>query len=188
VGDSNPIGVRPAELLQPEMEKLQADGHKLGIIHSEEDLVTYALYPQVAVKFLRGELKEETIQPTRKPQASDSSEAEFPTEFSVDVDGEVFNIKISPLLGKAFEVEKPRKTAGVAKGGVTTPMSGMVLSIKVKAGDKVKEGDLVGIVEAMKMQNEVRSPFGGTVKAIMAYEGEVISAGDVLIMVEQDDK
>jgi pyruvate carboxylase subunit B len=188
VGDSSYINVRPADLLQPELEKFRADGRKLGIIHSEEDLITYALYPQVAVKFLKGELKEEQIQPTGKPQASDASAAEFPTEFSVDVDGEVFNIKISPILGKAIDVEKPKKSSEIVKGSIVSPMSGMVLSIKVKEGDKVTEGDLVGIVEAMKMHNEVRSPFSGKVKKIMAYEGEVISSGDILIVVEQDDK
>ncbi len=188
VGDGQIIDVRPADLLQPELEKFRSDGRKLGIIHSEEDVITYALYPQVAVKFLKGELKEESFQPTGKPQASDASAAEFPTEFNVDVDGEVFNIKISPMLGKAFDVEKPRKSDEVVKGSVVSPMSGMVLSIKVKVGDRVKEGDLIGIVEAMKMQNEVRSPFGGEVKKIMAYEGEVISSGDILIVVEQDDR
>ena len=66
------------------------------------------------------------------------------------------------------------------RGAVVSPMSGMVLSIKVKVGDKVKEGDLVAMIEAMKMQNEVHSPFSGVVKEILSYEGEVVSAGDAL--------
>ncbi len=191
INDAAPITVRPADLLPPELDKLREDGRKLGIIHKEEDLITYALYPQVAVKFLRGEVKEETIQPAAAPkaQASDATAAEFPTEFSVDVDGEVFNIKISSILGKPVEVEKPaRKPVEVSRGSVTSPMSGMVLSIKVKVGDRVKEGDLVAMIEAMKMQNEIRSPVGGVVKAVMSYEGEVVSAGNVLVVVEPDDK
>ncbi len=184
IGDSKTIDVRPAELLPPELDKLREDGHKLGIIHTEEDVVTYALYPQVAVKFLRGEIKEETIQPTAKSQASEATVAEFPTEFSVDVDGEVFNIKISSVLGKPVEVEKPaKKVTEAVKGSVVSPMSGMVLSIKVKAGDRVKEGDLVAMIEAMKMQNEVHTPYSGVVKSIMSYEGEVVSAGNVLIVI-----
>jgi len=188
VGDSVPINVRPAELLKPELEKLRADGKKLGIIHSDEDLVTYALYPQVAVKFLKGELKEEKIQTVQKAQASDASEAEFPSEFSVDVDGEVFNIKISPILGKTLEIKGNGKKKEVAAGSIVSPMHGMVLSIKVKVGDRIKEGDLVAVIEAMKMQNEVHSPFSGTVKEIMTFEGEVISSGDVLALVEENDK
>jgi pyruvate carboxylase subunit B len=187
VGDAKVIEGRPADLLPPELEKLRADGHKLGILHTEEDLVTYALYPQVAVKFLRGEMKEETIQPVKKPQASDDNSAEFPTEFSVDVDGEVFNIKISSILGKTVDTEKP-KAQQVTKGSVLAPMSGMVLSLKVKVGEKVKAGDLVAMIEAMKMQNEVHTPYSGTVKQIMCFEGEVLSAKDVLMVVEPDDK
>ncbi len=189
IGDNSPIDVRPADLLKPELEKLREDGRKLGILHKEEDLITYALYPQVAVKFLRGELKEEQIRPSRKPQASETSAAEFPTEFNVDVDGEVFNIKISPVVGKPIDVERPRKKpeVEVAKGSVVSPMSGMVLSIKVKVGDRVQEGDLVAMIEAMKMQNEIRTPHGGVVKAIMTYEGEVINSGNVLMVIEQTD-
>lgn len=189
IGDNSPIDVRPAELLKPELEKLREDGHKLGILHKEEDLITYALYPQVAVKFLRGELKEEEIRPSRKPQASETSAAEFPTEFNVDVDGEVFNIKISSVVGKPIDVERPRKKpeAEVAKGSVVSTMSGMVLSIKVKVGDRVQEGDLVAMIEAMKMQNEIHTPHSGVVKAIMTFEGEVINSGNVLMVIEQTD-
>ena len=188
VGDTVPINVRPADLIRPELEKLKADGHQLGIIHKEEDLITYALYPQVAVKFLRGELKEEAIQTAAKPRAYGTAAAEFPTEFAVDVDGEVFNIKISPTMGKPIDVEKPRKSRSVTKGSVVSPMSGMVLSIKVKEGERVKEGDLLAMIEAMKMQNEVHSPISGVIKEIMSYEGEVVSSGDILIVVEPSDK
>jgi pyruvate carboxylase subunit B len=187
VGDGVVIEGRPAELLQPELEKLRADGRKLGILHTEEDLVTYALYPQVAVKFLRGEMKEEIIQPVKKAQSSNNAAAEFPSEFSVDVDGEVFNIKISSILGKMVDIEKPKDQPAI-KGTVLAPMSGMVLSMKVKVGERVKAGDLVVMIEAMKMQNEVHTPFGGVVKQIMCFEGEVISAKDALMVVEPDDK
>jgi pyruvate carboxylase subunit B len=186
-GGEEPITVRPADLLPPELDKLREDGRKMGILHKEEDLITYALYPQVALKFLRGELKEETIHPVvRTPQASDTTAAEFPTEFSVDVDGEVFNIKISSILGKPIEVEKPREPAKVTRGSITAPLSGMILSIKVKVGDHVNEGDLVAMIEAMKMQNEVRSTAAGVVKSILTYEGEVVHSGNVLIVVEPD--
>jgi pyruvate carboxylase subunit B len=69
-----------------------------------------------------------------------------------------------------------------------SPMSGMVLSIKVNVGERVKEGDLVAVIEAMKMQNEIHATVGGIVKAIMSFEGEVVSAGNVLVVVEPDVK
>jgi pyruvate carboxylase subunit B len=141
IGDSVPIGVRPADLLPPELEKLSADGHRMGILHQEEDLITYALNPPIAVKFLRGEIKEESLQPTGKAHTLSMPAPELPSEFSVDVDG-----------------------------------------------DKVKEGDLVAMIEAMKMRNEIHSPYGGIVKEILSFESEVISSGDALMVVEPDDK
>jgi pyruvate carboxylase subunit B len=189
-GDSESITQRPGELLAPEMDKMRDDAKKLGILHKEEDALTYALYPQVAIKFLRGEVKEEAIKPVAAVASPsvDVAVSTFPTEFTVDVDGEVFNIKIASVLGSAVEVKKPRNNKEVVKGSILSPMSGMVLSIKVNVGDRVKEGDLVAVIEAMKMQNEIHATMGGVVKAIMSFEGEVVSAGNVLVVVEPDDK
>jgi pyruvate carboxylase subunit B len=184
IGDQTPIKVRPAELLHPELEKLRSDGHKMGILHKDEDLITYALNPPVAVKFLRGEIKEESLQPANKTAAPGPSVAEMPNEFSVDVDGEIFNVKISAIVGKPIEVEKKTKPRELAKGTIVSPVSGMILSLKVKIGDQVKEGDLVAMIEAMKMRNELHSPYSGVVKEILAYEGEVLSSGDALMVVE----
>jgi len=188
VGDQRPIEVRPAEILESELEKLRDEGHKLGIIHQEEDVITYALYPQVAVKFLRGELKEEVVPTAAKAPASAGPPLELPMEFSVDVDGEVFNVKMSSVLSKSLEVEKARKPKELPQGAVVATMAGMILAIKVKVGDKVSEGDVVVVIEAMKMQTEVHSTCSGVVKEILAYEGEVIDTGDILMVIETNDK
>ncbi len=188
IGDECPIEVRPAKLMDPEMEKLRDEGHKLGIIHQEEDAVTYALYPQVAVKFLRGELKEEIIPSPADAAASSPAPANLPSEFSVDVDGEVFNVRISSVLGKTIEAEKAKKPAGLPQGAVVSPMAGMILAVKVKVGDSVSKDDVVATIEAMKMQNEVRSPHSGVVREIFAFEGELVDSGDILVLVEPNDK
>jgi len=72
----------------------------------------------------------------------------------------------------------------MVKGSVLAPMQGMVLSVKVKVGDKVNEGDTVVITEAMKMQNDVHSPFTGTVQEIFAFNGEIINKDDVLMVID----
>jgi pyruvate carboxylase subunit B len=184
IGDERPVDVRPADLIKPELEKLREEGHKLGIIHQEEDLITYALYPQVAVKFLRGELKEETMPSPSAVAAKDSTTLDLPTELSVDVDGEVFNVKISSVGGKTIEVEKSKKSKELPTGAVVSTMQGMILAVKVKVGDKVKEGDLLMTIEAMKMQNQVIAPHRGVVKEIFTFQGEVVNAGDILLVVE----
>jgi len=61
IGENAPIDCRPADLIEPQLETLRKEAESMGILKKEEDLVTYALYPNVASKFLRGELKEEGI-------------------------------------------------------------------------------------------------------------------------------
>jgi pyruvate carboxylase subunit B len=188
IGNEPPISVRPADLLQPELEKMRDDGHKLGIIHQEEDVVTFTLYPQVAVKFLRGELKEEVILSPAEAGSARSPVPDLPTEFSVDVDGEVFNVKIASVIGKTIKVEKPKITGELSQGAIVSPMQGMILAIKVKLGDRVEKGDVVALIEAMKMQNQIHAPNSGVVKEILVYEGEIVNSGDVLMVVALNDK
>ena len=186
-GDEPVMEGRPADLLEPELEKLSEEGHKLGIIHSEEDLMTYALYPQVAVKFLRGELKEEAMPSPLEATSKSSGSADLPAEFSVDVDGEVFNVKVSSTMGKTISVDSPQKPQEIPEGAVVSKMQGMILTITVKAGDRVKEGDVLLTIEAMKMQNNILAEYDGTVKELFTFQGEVVNAGDILMVVESDD-
>ncbi|MBN2076227.1 MAG: sodium-extruding oxaloacetate decarboxylase subunit alpha [Dehalococcoidales bacterium] len=187
IGDEPVIEGRPADLLEPELDKLSEEGHKLGIIHSDEDLMTYALYPQVAVKFLRGELTEEAMPSPAQATSKGSGTSDLPAEFAVDVDGEVFNVKVSSIMSKTISVDSPQKPQEVPEGAIISPMQGMILGIKVKAGDKVKEGDVLLTIEAMKMQNNIVAEYEGIVKELFTFQGEVVSAGDILMVVESDD-
>lgn len=184
IGDEKPITTRPADVLEPELDKMKDDGRKLGILHKEEDLLTYTLYPQVAVKFLRGELKEEAMPSLTATAVTGPQLPELPMEFSVDVDGEVFAVKVSSVMGKTVEAEKPKQAKLVPNGAVQSPMQGMVLSIKTKVGTEVKTGDVLLMIEAMKMQNEVRAAYSGIVKEVLVFEGEIVNAGDTLMIVE----
>lgn len=184
-GSNGTIDVRPASILEPELEKMRADADKLGILHKEEDAITYALYPQVATKFLRGEIKEEVIPSPAQLPPSEAAPIELPAEFAVDVDGEIFNVKISSVLGKTVETAATKRRNG-AKGAVPSPIGGMVLGITVKIGDTVKTGEVVARMEAMKMETEVHAPHDGVVREIIAYEGEVINSGDILMVVTAD--
>jgi pyruvate carboxylase subunit B len=137
----------------------------------------------VAVKFLRGELKEEVI-PSPAAAAKGSPTADLPIEFSVDVDGEVFNVKVSSVLGKTIEVDKTKQPKEIPPGAVVSPLQGMILAVKVKVGDKVKEGDMLMTIEAMKMQNQVTASCSGVVREILTFQGEIVNAGDILMVVE----
>jgi pyruvate carboxylase subunit B len=188
IGNSKPIECRPADLLEPQLEELKKEANKLGILKKEEDLLTYALYPQVATKFLKGELKEEAI-PAPKKETVTPAVTKPPTEFEVTIDEEIFRVKVVPLVeGEVLAEEQERKLRPKEKpkGAVTAPMQGMVVSLKVKIDDKVNKGDVLLILEAMKMQNEIQAPTSGIVKEIYTFEGEMVSSDDILLVIGEE--
>ena len=89
------------------------------------------------------------------------------------------------------EVRDPRSLRGRARAGddhgpkkITAPMPGKVVRLLVREGDEVEPGAGVAVVEAMKMQNEIKSPKKGTIQKILVSEGATVNAGDVLAIVE----
>jgi biotin carboxyl carrier protein len=62
-------------------------------------------------------------------------------------------------------------------------MAGLILSVKVQKGDAVKAGDLIAMIEAMKMRREIHAPHGGTVKEICMHEGDMVGPDDMLMVV-----
>ncbi len=177
LGDEEPITCRPADLLPPELDKLTKEAEKLGIVRKPEDILTYALYPAIAPKFLRGELKEEPIEQKKE----ENTVTGIPTEFRVEVDGEVFDVKILSA-GKGMSINPVSEKLDL-EGAVTTSMQGMVLKIKVKKGDSVTKGDVLLVLEAMKMENNIHAPHDGVVKEILVKEGSTVNPGDPLMII-----
>jgi pyruvate/oxaloacetate carboxyltransferase len=164
---------------------------EIGPELSDDDLLLRILIPGKPVK--HAEPKKPPAQPVMKAKAPVSPPADFPTEFAVDVDGEVFDVKISPKWDGAsrtertVEPEKPeltRRPKELPPGAVLCGMAGLVLSIEAKVGASIREGDLVAIIEAMKMRRHVNSPRSGVVKEIWAQEGEMVAPEDVLMVVQ----
>jgi pyruvate/oxaloacetate carboxyltransferase/biotin carboxyl carrier protein len=166
---------------------------EIGPELSDDDLLLRILIPGKPIK--RGEPKKTTTPPVIKATAPISPPTDYPTEFTVDVDGEVFSVKISPVWDGGGKVEttsqaETPQTIKVAKrrkelppGAVHSGMAGLVLSINVKVGDSVNVGDLVAMIEAMKMRRHVNSPHGGVVKEICVREGEIVKPEDLLMVV-----
>lgn len=179
LGDEEPITCRPADLIPPELDKYTREARELGIVRKEEDILTYALYPAIAPKFLRGEVREESLEPKIKKE-----EAQAPlmaSEFRVEVDGDIFNVKIRPV-GSGVVIQDIRQSKPLASS-VIASMQGMILKIKVKIGDVVNKGDVVAVLEAMKMENSIQTPYSGTVQEIMVKEGATVAAGDALMVI-----
>jgi pyruvate/oxaloacetate carboxyltransferase len=166
---------------------------EMGPELSDDELLLKILIPGKPLK--RGEPKKTATAPVVKAAAPVSPLTDFPTEFTVDVDGEVFKVKISPLwdgIGNAETTTQPEtlQIPTVAKGPKEIPsgavlcrMAGLVLSIETKVGAHVKAGDLLAMIEAMKMRRRVDSPHSGVVKKILAHEGEMVDPEDILMVV-----
>lgn len=94
-------------------------------------------------------------------------------EYTVEVTGRAIAAKAKPKAAK--------KGPAGARGAVTAQMTGRVISVNVKPGDKVAEGQLLLIVEAMKMENEIASPRPGTIRAVRVSPGQTVERGAVLV-------
>ncbi len=186
LGDDVAVTCRPADLLPPELEMRTREAEKLGIVRKEEDILTYALYPQIAPKFLMGEAEEEKLQPAVATGGSGvHAPAGIFNKFKVVVDGETFVVEVEPTgtgeMAVAADDANPAPTS--VEGGITSNMQGMVLGLKVTKGDAVEEGDVVAVIEAMKMETNIHSPHSGIVREIFVSEGATVGAGANLMSV-----
>jgi len=105
----------------------------------------------------------------------------------VEVDGEVFNVRILSVGGSAVTssaAPAQKIPRGDIQGGIKSNMQGMVLEVAVSRGSEVKKGDLLVVLEAMKMENPIHSPTDGRVSDIFVNAGDVVQSGDVLLVVE----
>lgn len=191
------ITCRPADLIENELDKVIADVDKLaaekGIELSADkidDALTYAMFPQIAPKFLENRNNPDAFEPAPKGADEDT--------FTVTVDGNEYVVKVddggdvtdlAPVNGAPMSFGGDSGNAGaatsspVAAGGgdpISAPLAGNVWKVLVQPGQAVNEGDVVIILEAMKMETEVRAPRAGTVGSVTATEGAAVKVGDTL--------
>ena len=190
---------RPADLLQPEMDKLTAElkglAQEKGIKLAQDeidDVLTYALFPQIGLKFLenRGNAAAFEPVPTGKQQAP--REAGAPEVYTVEVNGKSFVVQVND--GGDIEGIKPvGGESGIAPAAAApaagtgepqpAPLAGNIFKVLVQPGQMVQEGDLVIILEAMKMETEIRAFKAGTVSAVNVKVGDAVSVGDSLLTI-----
>ncbi|TPV61886.1 oxaloacetate decarboxylase subunit alpha [Aestuariibacter sp. GS-14] len=196
------ITCRPADLIEPELAKLETE---LDTLAKEkaitlakdkiDDVLTYALFPQIGLKFLENRGNPDAFEPAPTaqsdvkptPVASTASSAGAPASYDVRVDGKVYSVEVaaSGQLGAITPVAAaaPAPAAPVSTGGQTVkaPLAGNVFKVLVSPGEQVSNGDVVIILEAMKMETEIRSAFDGTVSAILVKDGDSVTSGQSLI-------
>jgi pyruvate carboxylase subunit B len=230
-----PITMRPADILEPELDKAREIAGDLA--KDIDDLLIVALFPTTGVRFLKWKYGKEEIPEEVKPKTLDEVEqeerlialakagklvekVEKPTPekgpgvrtFNVFVDGDYFEVEVEELGGAPVvtavspvmpQVAAPTvpvpptpapaapaapaapKVKPAVEGGtpIDAPMPGMIIRYEVKEGDAVNEGDVVLILEAMKMENSITAPVAGTVLSIPLKSGASVQKGDVLVVI-----
>lgn len=112
-------------------------------------------------------------------------------KYKVNVNGTVYEITLevmdgAPAAAPAAPAAAPAAPVAAAPAGgekVSAPMPGTILSVNVKAGDSVKKGDVLAILEAMKMENEIMAPKDGKVTAVNVQKGATVNTGDLLCVI-----
>jgi len=192
------ITCRPADLLQPEMQRLTAEleglAREKNIKLAEDaidDVLTYALFPQIGLKFLENRGNPSAFEP-----APTGSEPGKPEVYTVEVNGKSFVVQVNE--GGDIEGIKPlgadpatsaasagSTAAAVPSGGEpqAAPLAGNIFKVLVQPGQLVQEGDLVVILEAMKMETEIRAFKAGTVASVNVKVGDAVSVGDSLLSI-----
>jgi len=199
---ADPITCRPADLLYPEMKRLteelreiaKTEGIKLETGEREvDDVLTYALFPEIGLKFLKNRGNPDAFEPAPtgkelEPAAKALESTGGASVYTVSVGGESFVVQvneggdvsaIAPVATPSPASSTPAP-AGNAEP-LNSPLSGNIFKINVTVGQTVAEGDVLIILEAMKMETEVKAAKGGVVQSIDITEGSSVSVGDVLL-------
>ncbi|MEE4146107.1 MAG: sodium-extruding oxaloacetate decarboxylase subunit alpha [Halieaceae bacterium] len=200
------ITCRPADLLEPEMDKLTDELRVLAQEKSIEltpgegeidDVLTYALFPQIGLKFLehRGDasafepapgLAEATAGAAPAPAAA-AAAAGSPGVYTVKVNGQSYLVEVAEggdisAINPAAAAPAP-VAAPAAAHPLSAPLAGNIFHVNVIVGDEVEAGDVIVVLEAMKMETEVRAQRSGTVAEVMVKVGDKVAVGDPLISV-----
>lgn len=93
------------------------------------------------------------------------------------------NSTVNAPVQQEKPIEAPKPTAPVGGQSITSPMPGSILDVKVSQGDSVKAGQLLIILEAMKMENEITSPCDGTVSSVLVKKGDTVDSGAVMVTI-----
>jgi len=193
-----PITCRPADLLENELQSLTdefetlAKEKSLRVADEQiDDVLTYALFPQIGMKFLENRDNPSAFEPvpTGEPEVAAPASSGSTEAYTVVVDGYAYNVSVGPG-GQVADIQSapvavttavPAPAAGGAGQAVPAPLAGNIFKINTAAGQMVKSGDVIMVLEAMKMETDVRSPADGVVQVINVQEGDVVQVGDTLI-------
>ncbi|MDP6198614.1 MAG: sodium-extruding oxaloacetate decarboxylase subunit alpha [Porticoccaceae bacterium] len=193
------ITCRPADNIEPELETLTTELEGLSAEHGFQlttgegqidDVLTYALFPQVGLKFLQNKGNPDAFEPapTGKPAAVTNDAGE--EVYTVSVEGKSYTVAVanggdvSAIVPAGQGAPAASAAAPVAATGgepVNAPLAGNVVKVLVQPGQAVAEGESIVILEAMKMETSVSAPAAGTIVEVRVQSGDSCVVGDVLV-------
>lgn len=193
------ITCRPADLLQPEMDKLTAELKGLALEKNIkladaeiDDVLTYALFPQIGLKFLENRGNAAAFEPVPTGKEQSPREAGKAEVYTVEVNGKQFVVQVDEggdidgikPIGESPAVASTAAAPAAGAGEVQpAPLAGNIFKVLVQTGQQVQEGDLVIILEAMKMETEIRAIRAGTISGINVKVGDAVAVGDSLLTI-----
>lgn len=202
------ITERPADLLEPELERLSDElveiAEKENIsLEGEliENVLTYALFPQIGLKFLKNKGNPEAFEPAPGNETSSGEESSVnqpsaststmsgPESYQVSVNGKNFSVTVAPDgqiadIKSASQSSQTEAPSNVQSNGeaLEAPMAGNIFKVETKVGEQVEAGQTLIILEAMKMETEVKAVNSGVVSEILVAEGDSVKVGTPLVI------
>ncbi|ELR65390.1 Oxaloacetate decarboxylase alpha chain [Photobacterium marinum] len=200
---AEPVTCRPADLLEDELGKLTTDLEEKakadGITLADErvdDVLTYALFPQVGLNFLKNRNNPDAFEPVpgSEPEAAPAVAATAAggvEAYSVKVNGQVYDVEVGPAGELSSVTPATPKASSPAAAPVpessgeveriSSPLAGNIFRVNVQPGNVVAEGEVLVVLEAMKMETEVRASRGGVVQELHVKEGDTVVVGSPIL-------
>lgn len=191
------ITCRPADLLEDEMDKLSKELEALSVEKGFElaeapvdDVLTYALFNQIGLKFLENRGNPDAFEPAPSPTPNVKNNQTDSGVYTVNVEGQNYVVEVNDggdvqaiaSLGQQAQTSTPVSVSPAASGEpIPAPLAGNVFKVNVSIGQQVKEGDVIIVLEAMKMETDIKAIRDGQVTAISVKEGDSVSVGQALI-------
>lgn len=204
----DPITCRPADLLEPEMDKLTEElkkeakerGFKLAK-DEIDDVLTYALFPQIGLKFLENRGNPDAFEPVPSAESASNlpaagkkgaspAKAGDAETYTITVNGESYVVQVAeggdisdikPSSGGGSKAASSESAPAAGGEAISAPLAGNIFKVLVSPGDEVTEGQVLIILEAMKMETEVRAYKAGKIGTITTKVGDSVAVGDELL-------
>lgn len=200
---ADPVTCRPADLLENEFDKLTAEVEDLskekGFALADDiadDVLIYSLFPQIGLKFLQNRGDASAFEPAPTGEDAKPAKASDSGVYTVEVNGKSYVAEVNSAGEVTVNINGKSYVTSVSEGGdvsaspaaaastgaeISAPLAGNIFKVMVAPGDVIEEGQVIMILEAMKMETEVRATQAGTVGRVAVKEGDSVAVGDCLL-------